>query len=89
MHDESNHMMDWFYNTWGPFGWLFMILGWGIYFGVAIVIAYHVHKDAINRRIPNAEIWALIILIFNVLGLLVYLLLRGNYPKPDVSSKNQ
>lgn len=56
-----------------------MMLGWVVYFGVAFIFAYYVHKDALKRHIPNAEIWLLIVLIFNLLGLLLYLVVRENY----------
>ncbi|MEJ2295815.1 MAG: hypothetical protein P8Y23_13750 [Candidatus Lokiarchaeota archaeon] len=75
------HMMDWLFNIFGPFAWLIMGLGVGIYIVISVTIAYYVHKDAIRRGIVNSEIWLIIALIFNVLGLLLYLLVRGNYDK--------
>ncbi|HEC39572.1 MAG TPA: hypothetical protein ENI29_15140 [bacterium] len=81
---DHYHMMGWWFDLFGPFAWLLMIIGMVIYFLVSLIIAYYVHRDAIRRGIKNNEIWLLIGLIFNVLGLLLYLLVRGNYrDRPD------
>jgi Na+-driven multidrug efflux pump len=82
-------MMDWWFNIFGPFSWLFMILGMGIYIGASILIAFYVHKDAVRRGIVNSEIWLIIALIFNIFGLLIYLIVRGNYMKNPVSTDNK
>ena len=79
MHNDGYHMMDWWIYLFGPFWWIFMILGWVIYFVVSIIIAYYVHKDAIRRGITNSETWLIIAFIFNVVGLILYLLVRRNY----------
>ncbi len=81
MHNDGFHMMDWWIYFFGPFWWIFMVLGWVIYFVVSIIIAYYVHKDAIRRGIINSEIWLIIAFIFNVIGLILYLLARRNYSK--------
>ena len=78
-HDEEYHMMDWWIGVFGPTWWIFMVLWWVLFFIVAIIMAYFVHKDALKRKIPNPEVWLLIVLIFNVIGLLIYLLVRENY----------
>ncbi len=83
----DHHMMDWWFGLFGPFAWFLMILGMAIYFLVSIIIAYYVHRDAIRRGIKNSEIWLLIGLILNVLGILLYLLVRRNYGG-DVSPIN-
>ncbi len=83
MDNNDNHMMDWWYQTFGSGWWLFM-MGWMVCFiVVSIIIAYYVHRDAVRRKIPNAEVWLFIVLIFNVIGLLLYLLVRGNYNKSE------
>ncbi len=79
MHDQEYHMMDWWFDVFGPTWWIFMGLWWILIISVAVIMAYYVHKDALRRKIPNPEVWLLIVLIFNVLGLLIYLLVRGNY----------
>ncbi|MFW9948592.1 MAG: hypothetical protein ACFFKA_00530 [Candidatus Thorarchaeota archaeon] len=79
------HMMDWWFSIFGPYSWLIMALGMGIYIALSIIIAYYVHKDAIRRGIANSEVWLIITLIFNVLGLLLYLLVRGNYNNRNLS----
>lgn len=79
MYEEEYHMMDWWLDVFGPTWWIFMVLWWVLFISVAVIMAYYVHRDAVKRKIPNPEIWLLIVLIFNVLGLLIYLLARGNY----------
>ncbi|MFX0071964.1 MAG: hypothetical protein ACFFAO_12820 [Candidatus Hermodarchaeota archaeon] len=79
MHDEEYHMMDFWFDIFGETWWIFMIGWWVVWISVAVVIAYFVHRDAVRRKLPNPEIWLLIVLIFNVLGLLIYILARGNY----------
>ena len=66
-------------NLFGPFLWIFMALGAIAFFILSLVIAKYLHKDAIRRSIKNSEFWLLMGLLFNVLGLLVYVLVRNNY----------
>ena len=73
------HMMDWWFNVFGPYGWIFMIVGTVMCLGLSVLIAYYVHKDALRRGIKNSEIWLLIGLILNLLGLVLYLLVRNSY----------
>ena len=79
MDENGYHMMDWWWDVFGPNAWIFMMLGWVIFLGIAILLAYYVHKDAVKRGIANAEIWLIIILVFNVVGVILYLLVRKNY----------
>lgn len=83
----DHYMMDWWFDLFGPFAWLFMILGMVIYFLISITIAYYVHKDAIRRGIKNSEVWLLIGLLLNVLGLFLYIAVRRNYDD-DISPIN-
>ncbi|MFX1316529.1 MAG: hypothetical protein ACFE9T_11735 [Promethearchaeota archaeon] len=78
---EHFHIMEWWFNIFGPYWWLFMIFGWMIYFISSIFIAYHVHKDAIKRKIHNVEFWLVITLILNLVGLSLYILVQRNYTK--------
>ena len=73
------HMMDWWFNVFGPYGWIFMIVGTVMCVGLSVLIAYYVHKDALRRGIKNSEFWLLIGLILNLLGLVMYLLVRNSY----------
>ncbi|MHA1291768.1 MAG: PLDc N-terminal domain-containing protein [Promethearchaeota archaeon] len=77
--EQDFHMMDWWYDVFGPAWWIFMALGWVIYFGVGILLGYYVHKDAIRRNIANSELWLFLVIIFNIIGVLIYLLVRKNY----------
>ncbi len=84
MHEEEYHMMDyhmvdWAVNLFGSFWWSFMVLGWLFVIITSIIIAFYIHKDATSKRIVNSEIWLIIGLFLNVIGLLLYLLVRGNY----------
>lgn len=80
--DEFHHMMDW--TTMGWWVPLFWWLGVTLFIGIVLTLSYYVHRDAIRRNIPNAEIWVLIILIFNIFGAVTYLILRSNYNKRAV-----
>ena len=73
------HMMDWWFNAFGPFGWIFMIVGMVTYIGLSVVIGYYLHKNALRRGIKNSEFWLLVGLILNLLGLVMYLLVRNSY----------
>ena len=62
----------------GPFGWVFMLIGGIIFLVVSVLIANYMHKDAIRKGI-NAEFWLVFGLFFNVFGLVLYLIVRNNY----------
>ena len=85
---QEYHMMDWWFNIFGPFSWIFMILGTVTFLGLSIIIAYYLHKDALRRGIKNSELWLLIGLILNLLGLVIYLLVRNNYNQ-DIAIKSK
>jgi hypothetical protein len=72
-------MMDGWFNLFGIYGWIFMIVGAVTYIGLSVLIAYYLHKDALRRDIKNSEFWLLIGLILNLLGLVIYLLVRNSY----------
>jgi len=80
-------MMDWWFNIFGPFSWLMMVIGMGLYIITSVIIAYYVHRDAVRRGIMNSEVWLIIALIFNIFGLILYLIVRGNYEERQ-SSEN-
>ena len=72
-------MMDGWFNLFGIYGWIFMIVGMVTYIGLSLIIAYYLHKDALRRGIKNSEFWLVIGLILNLLGLVIYLLVRNSY----------
>ena len=72
-------MMDLLFNVFGPYRWIFMIVGMVTFIGLGVLIAYYLHKDALRRGIKNSEFWLLIGLILNLLGLVMYLLVRNSY----------
>ncbi|MBD3338375.1 MAG: hypothetical protein GF353_04670 [Candidatus Lokiarchaeota archaeon] len=76
---DHPHIMDGWFNIFGVYYWIFMITFWSIYIGSSIIFAYFVHKDAIKRNITNSEFWLVIALIFNIVGVILYLLVRPNY----------
>jgi hypothetical protein len=51
---------------------------------VSIGIAVWIHRDARQRNNPNPLLWAIIGLFFNVLGLVIYVIVReqGQPPRP-------
>lgn len=79
LQSEHFHMMDWWFDLFGPFSWILIVSSWIIYITLSVLIAYYVHRDAVRRNIKNSEFWLVIGLIFNVLGLIIYLIVRGNY----------
>lgn len=62
-----------------PFHWIFMLVGGILLFVVSLFIAKYMHKDALKRGIKNSEFWLLIGFFLNVIGLLLYILVRKNY----------
>lgn len=66
MHD----MMNWFIVH--PF---YMMIGMGIYFIVSFTLAYVVYRDILRKGLSDAVFWFIIILFFNIIGFLFYLIL--------------
>jgi heme/copper-type cytochrome/quinol oxidase subunit 2 len=62
----------------GPFGWVFMLIGGIAYLVISVLIANYLHKNAIKRGI-NAEFWLIFGLFFNIFGLLLYCIVKNNY----------
>lgn len=79
LQSEHFHMMDWWFDLFGPLSWVIMLSGWIIYIVISVTIAYFVHRDAVRRSIKNSEFWLVMGLIFNLIGLIIYLLVRDNY----------
>lgn len=62
----------------GPFGWIFMLIGGIAVLVIGVLIANYMHKDAIKRGI-NAEFWLVFGLFFSIFGLILYCIVRNNY----------
>ena len=54
---------------------LFAVISLGIT-AVTIYATYWTYKDAQRRRMDSPELWALIVLFSNVVGIVLYLLVR-------------
>ena len=79
---SQGHMADfWPYAPW------IMLIGGFLYLLVILLIANYIHKDAITRNLPYPEFWMLIGLILNVFGIILYLVLRDNYPETPESTQ--
>jgi len=78
-HKEESHMMNFWIDMFGSFWWIFMVFGWILYFFVSVVISYYIHKDAVRRGIHNSEFWLIMGFVFNLFGLILYLIVRDNY----------
>ncbi len=72
-------MMGWVYGIFGASWWVFMVAGMATYVAISVYLAYWVHKDALQRGIPSSEFWMVFVLLLNVLGFLLYRLVRKNY----------
>jgi len=83
------HMMDWWFDTFGNLAWVFMMLGWILYFGIGILFAYYIHKDAIRKGSHNPEIWLLIVIILNFVGVILYFVVRNNYSQTQTIEKTE
>ncbi|MHA1719956.1 MAG: hypothetical protein ACTSWX_06410 [Promethearchaeota archaeon] len=81
------HMMNWWFDTFGSFGWILMISSLIIYFGIGILFAYYIHKDAIRKGSNNPEIWLLIVIILNIVGVILYFIVRNNYSITENAEK--
>ncbi len=72
-------MMGWALSIFGPAWWVIMPAGMVTYFAISVYLAYRVHKDVVQRGIPSPEFWMVFVLLLNVVGYLLYLLVRKNY----------
>ncbi|MFW9948594.1 MAG: hypothetical protein ACFFKA_00540 [Candidatus Thorarchaeota archaeon] len=74
--------MGWYFSLEpGTFEWFFILILWaGLAFS-SIVFMIHVYHDSQKKKIKDAEIFILIVLLLNMLGLVFYLVLRGSYPR--------
>ncbi len=81
MHDWWDNMMGWWGDPW--MGLWMMGIGIAIWLITSILFARYVYRDATQRRLTNADIWALVTFFLNLFGLILYFLLRGGYNPPS------
>ena len=54
-----------------------------ILLGISIAIALWVYRDAKSRGITSAPLWAILGFLFNILGLVIYLIARNGMTPPS------
>jgi hypothetical protein len=54
-----------------------------ILLGISIAIAFWIYRDAKERNISSAPLWAILGFLFNLLGLVIYLIARGGMTPPS------
>lgn len=54
-----------------------------ILLGISIAIALWIYRDAKERGITSAPLWAILGFLFNILGLVIYLIARKNMQPPS------
>ena len=54
-----------------------------------VLIAIWMYNDARSRGDSNAIVWAILGLLFNLVGLLIYLVVRESAPRPVVAVQEQ
>ncbi len=77
MHDWWDDMM-----SWGSYPWMgawMMGIGVAVFLITSILFARYVYRDASRRHLTNADIWAVVTFFLNIVGLILYFLLRGGY----------
>ena len=67
---------------------LIMVIGGLIYIAITVALLVYLKKEALRRRINNVEIWIVILLVLNVVGLIIYLIMRDIYPKIEPTRPN-
>lgn len=53
-----------------------------VFLGISIAIAIWIYRDANERNISSAPLWAIIGFLFNILGLVIYLIARRGMQPP-------
>jgi RNA polymerase subunit RPABC4/transcription elongation factor Spt4 len=69
----------WHFGPWFPFApaWSFSL----VFFIIWIAVIVWVYRDAEDRKMSGV-LWALLVLIGNLIGLLIYLIVRQDHPLP-------
>lgn len=57
-----------------------------ILLGISIAIALWIYRDAKERGITSAPLWAILGFLFNILGLVIYLIARNGMTPPSSSA---
>ncbi len=74
--------MGWYFSLEpGTFEWFFILILWVSLTFSCIIIGFYVYFDTKKLKIKDAEIFIIIGLLLNILGLIFYLTLRESYPK--------
>jgi RNA polymerase subunit RPABC4/transcription elongation factor Spt4 len=71
-----------FFNGWHNIPWFPFVPMWGfslLFFFIWLAVIVWVYKDAERRRMSGL-LWALLVLIGNLVGLLIYLIIRQDHP---------
>lgn len=78
---HEDNMFEWGMMTSTEMGMMISILVMGgiIALMIVVLVCRFVHNDAVRRDVPNPVLWVFIVLIFNIPGLIIYLLVRGSY----------
>ncbi|HEY0593710.1 MAG TPA: PLDc N-terminal domain-containing protein [Thermoanaerobaculia bacterium] len=53
-----------------------------VFLGISIAIAIWIYRDAKERNISSAALWAILGFLFSILGLVIYLIARKNLQPP-------
>lgn len=53
-----------------------------VFLGISIAMAIWIYRDAKERNISSAPLWAIIGFLFNILGLVIYLIARRGMQPP-------
>lgn len=67
---------------------VFMMLFFVGIFVVAILLAIWVYRDA-EERDMNGVLWLLVVLLTNIIGLIIYLVVRADHPKGGTKPARQ
>jgi len=78
---HKDHMFEWGMMTTTEISMMISMLVMAGILALLIVVfvCRFVHNDAVRRDVPSPVLWVFIVLIFNIAGLIIYLLVRGSY----------
>ncbi len=79
MHDWMNNMMMGGGSMMMGGGFIMMIIPIAVLLISSILFSRFVYHDATHRHFSNADVWGFVAFFLNILGLILYILLRGGY----------